>query len=164
MAQSIKLGSNTFLDSTGVVVDNAGTTLAKRLDFKVLNTAYSSLSLINCTGSADTSAYGLWSTADFKIFGLQIRVRIQNFTRTGSNPGISFNTSARPSQTISSVLCGFRSSGGTNAANAVMVPDGVSLSISTGGALTIAAFESYANTVSGGTLFMIVPFFIFSAE
>ena len=50
MAQSIKLGSNTFLDSSGVVVDSSGTTLASWI------TSHSGKSIIgNLNGNSSTT-------------------------------------------------------------------------------------------------------------
>lgn len=160
MAKSIKLGSDIFLDSTGVATDSSGTTLAQALAFAPVSTDSSSATLVNCTGTLSFYTISMFASGDNRFFGIQIRARIANFNRTGANPGFTVQSNARPVRGSSNFVTGFRSRGDTNAANAILGPDGVQLTLNQSGLIAVNALESYSNTASGGMLFINIPFTI----
>lgn len=110
--------------------------------------------LINMTGTLTVNMFNLWVNTGSNRFYLDARIKVANFTRTGANPGVAFQTNARPLNNISGWLVGMRTSG---AADYSIIPEGTLLEMHTDGYLRLYCSETYWNTVSGGTLYMIVP-------
>ena len=95
----------------------------------------------------------MWERANKDEYALEVRLRITDFARTGSNPRVTISTNARPAQTFYH-YAGFRTDG--NSAK-YLVPEPMQITLRTDGTLELQCLESYWNTVSGGSIWLVIP-------
>lgn len=155
MAQRIKLGSDTYLDASGVVVDSTGQSLSDWMDNTNENLS-TTPTLVNCTGNVSLAWRTFRKNSANTRFAVLIRGRITNFVRTGSGPSLQWQTSARPASEVYS-YGGFHTEGGTVT---TLGPEVCIITLSTSGLLTLQFSETYAN-VSNGTIYFMMPQTIF---
>lgn len=152
MAKSIKLGNDTYLDASGVVVDSAGTTLADSIGWSSIPLSASSATMLNCTGTLSFNGVSFRINPAGTRFEIFIRGRITNFVRSGSNPGFSIQTTARP-KAAHQVYVGAHTTGGSDT---YLVPETCIITLSTTGLFSLQMTESFAN-LTNGTVYFSVP-------
>lgn len=106
-----------------------------------------SVSPLRCTGTIAATPY-FYTNAERTFVTFGGRLRINNFTRTSSNPGVTFQSSIRPTHLVTLRGVGIRGS------NTAVYPEYVYGSIETSGLVTLVTTESFANAPSGTMTFM----------
>lgn len=120
--------------------------------------------LYNCTG---TIASHIRYHVSGKIMMLEGRLTINNYKRTGANPGIQFTLpNGAKAKKMVSITCGINGLYTSNTEGSIRAGENTQFGISAGGSTaTINTTESYDNMGSGSTtynkaVFQIFPIFI----
>lgn len=119
------------------------------------NLPISTPTLTNCSGTVAEGLSALKLSADGKHVYMGGRIRITGFSRTGSNPGLYYQTALRPKSAVRAYV-GMRCDGNSPR------PEAVWADISTSGQLWFRTSETIGNATTNPTIFMvfacIIPF------
>jgi hypothetical protein len=120
------------------------------VDITFENVTVSNQAVYHCSGTINGfPAFKV--SSDNKFLWISGRPYISSYSRSGANPGISFQTNLTPSSTVSRVV-GIRGEGTES-----VYPEIVTLSIDTTGAATLTTSETFSNASHGNRLIFIIP-------